>query len=519
MPIYTEQLWPAILIASLPAIVGIVWFTWFGKERLGLWLLVLSALMIRLVLISGDPFLQEWDERFHALVAKHMMDNPFAPMLRLTPIFAYDPSAWCCNHIWVHKQPLFLWQMAVSMKLFGVTEFATRVPSAVRGAIQVLFVFNIAKFWMRDSRTAFLAALLCAFAFFQIELSTGRYLVDHNDIAFTFYMTAGIWGFTKYVKSQFAIKWVLITGALIGCAVLVKWLTAFLLVGGWGLYIIFNPELRKQRPQYAKLALAIFVACCVFVPWQLYIIEFFPIEAAAAYAHNRMHITEVLGEHSGSILYFLSQLPKQYGLLFIPFLIIGIIRALTSAKVSKSISLSFVAMILVLFGFFSLIVVTKIPAYTYPVQALMLTLIAFGIMLTFDRLTKTVRQQRIKHLIIFIVMLASSFHALTPLTLVNHRSRDNAQRNAKIENTRIYRQLSSKLPTDIKIINCKSFEDVEVMFYTNFDAYHWWPEERVLDSLQLLGYRFAAFTSHTNQHLPEYITQDTSIMLIQDELK
>jgi 4-amino-4-deoxy-L-arabinose transferase len=143
-------------------------------------------------------------------------------MLRLTPIFPYDPAAWCCNHIWVHKQPLFLWQMAISMKVFGVSEFAMRLPSAVMGSIQVLLVFSIAKYWMKDSRVAFLAALLSAFAFYQIELSTGRYSVDHNDVAFTFYITAGLWAFTKYLRTEYSIKWAAIIGILVGCAILIK---------------------------------------------------------------------------------------------------------------------------------------------------------------------------------------------------------------------------------------------------------------------------------------------------------
>ena len=69
------------------------------------------------------------------------------------------------------------------------------------------------------------------------------------------------------------------------------------------------------------------------------------------------------------------------------------------------------------------------------------------------------------------------------------------------------------------MINCKSFEDVELMFYQNVNAYHWFPEEKVLDSLQALGYKFAAFKSHTDQYLPEYITKDTTILIINQELR
>ncbi len=70
--------------------------------------------LLRLVLAGADPFLHPWDERYHTLVAKLLMDFPFRPMVRLDPILPYDPAVWCCNHVWVLKQPLFFWQMAAS---------------------------------------------------------------------------------------------------------------------------------------------------------------------------------------------------------------------------------------------------------------------------------------------------------------------------------------------------------------------------------------------------------------------
>jgi hypothetical protein len=158
-------------------------------------------------------------------------------------------------------------------------------------------------------------------------------------------------------------------------------------------------------------------------------------------------------------------------------------------------------------------------AFTYPVAPLIVSLIALGMIHLFDILTHRISHIRLGSLYLSGIICITAVYALNPVSLLRHRIDDNLQRNAEIHNTIIYKKLNSKLPDGTKIINCKSFEDVEVMFYTNFDAYHWWPEAPVLDSLQDLGYRFAAFRSHTEQHLPDYITQDTSIILLQDELK
>lgn len=88
-----------LVIASIPALFGIFTFFIFNREKLSLLLLMVSSFLLRFAMIPVDPFLHSWDERFHALVAKNMISNPFKPMLRLFPILDYDPSAWCCNHV------------------------------------------------------------------------------------------------------------------------------------------------------------------------------------------------------------------------------------------------------------------------------------------------------------------------------------------------------------------------------------------------------------------------------------
>lgn len=152
MIFYASQTYLGLLIAGLPAIGSLYTFFVLKKKKTALLLLIISAFLLRLLMVSLDPYLQDWDERFHALVAKNMMDYPFKPMLRVYPIMPYDYKAWCCNHIWVHKQPLFLWQMALSMKIFGVNEIAMRLPSAVLGTITVLFIYQIASFGQKTTQ-------------------------------------------------------------------------------------------------------------------------------------------------------------------------------------------------------------------------------------------------------------------------------------------------------------------------------------------------------------------------------
>ena len=43
----------------------------------------------RLLLIGLDPFLHDWDERFHAVVAKNLLADWWLPVLRPNPLLAY----------------------------------------------------------------------------------------------------------------------------------------------------------------------------------------------------------------------------------------------------------------------------------------------------------------------------------------------------------------------------------------------------------------------------------------------
>jgi 4-amino-4-deoxy-L-arabinose transferase len=510
----------AFLLASLPAFAGIFCFVRYRNDRLSLFLVFVSALLIRLLMISLDPYLQDWDERFHALVAKNLIDHPFRPMLRLMPIAPYDYTSWCCNHIWVHKQPLFLWQMAFSMNILGVSEFALRLPSAIMGALSVLLVHDIAKVWTKDRMIAFISALISAYAFYQLELTTGRFSVDHNDVAFTFYVTASIWAFVNYTEKQFAWKWAAAIGIFVGCAVLTKWLTGMVVLGGWALYILLIPEIRSRILHYIKLGFAAVVATVIFLPWQLYILSRFPLESAAAYAHNSLHITEVLGGHEGNAFFHLSFMQTAYGKFLLPFAIIGLISVLFSKHITRALTGSLLAMVMVVFVFFSLIVATKMPAFTYPVSALIITLISSGLVFSHTGFSKIARlNPKSANVLLIVLMVIVSVYSLKPWNIAKHRDELNHYRNAEVHNAKIYRSIADSIMQKYVVLNCKEFEDVELMFYHGGNAHHWYFEERVLDSLQHAGHKFAAFKSHGNQQLPEYIVRDTAILIIDLDLQ
>ena len=105
-------------------------------------LIVFAGFVLR-VYAGSDLYVHKWDERYHALDAKNMIEHPFRPMLYKDPVMPYNFKSWTSNHIWVHKQPFPLWAMAGSMAFFGVNEIALRMPSIILSSIAVYFTFFI----------------------------------------------------------------------------------------------------------------------------------------------------------------------------------------------------------------------------------------------------------------------------------------------------------------------------------------------------------------------------------------
>ncbi|RZK53369.1 MAG: glycosyltransferase family 39 protein, partial [Hymenobacter sp.] len=345
---------------------------WRGHHGWAMALLMGAALCLRLLMAGLDPFLHDWDERYHALVARNMITHPGRPLLRAEPLLPYNYQAWRYNHIWLHKQPLFLWQMALSMKLFGVSVLALRLPSAVLSTLVLWPVYRLGRLVFADPLVGYLGALLAAFTYYQLEQVSGAVGMDHDDIAFLVYVTASIWAYYEYRASARPGWWLVLVGVLAGAAVLCKWLTGLLVYAGWGFDLLL--QLRRGRPllpEMGRLLASLAVAVAVLLPWQLYTARRFPVESAYESAYNARHFTEALEGHGENWWYHFGMLPMHYGLL-LGLVLLGMGLALRPAR--RRAALPLLAMVGLIYLFFTL-AATKMYSYTY-VTSLVLLLLA-----------------------------------------------------------------------------------------------------------------------------------------------
>lgn len=257
-----------------------------------------------------DPFLNIWDEQYHALVAKNLAENPLYPILVKESPIKLDYRIWAYNHIWLHKQPLFLWQMAASIKLFGANMFSVRFPSVLLHAMTALLILSISKRFISHS-LALLACLLFGLSSYFNDYVSGAIGMDHNDVSFVFYITLSYWSYLKYRENNRSRKWQIIIGLAIGAAILTKWLVGLLLFSGWGIVLLI--EDRKNIQEWKNIIFTFMIAIIVVLPWQIYCAIRFPIEYQHELTFNSLHFTETVESHSGDVLFYWNVMDDSYG--------------------------------------------------------------------------------------------------------------------------------------------------------------------------------------------------------------
>ncbi|HNW76809.1 MAG TPA: glycosyltransferase family 39 protein [Bacteroidales bacterium] len=466
------------LFYSIPIIIVCAagyYFSWRhyakGSYTIAILFLMVCGLALR-VYTSADFFLHPWDERYHALVAKNLIQHPFLPTLYDNPVLPYDYKNWTANYIWVHKQPLPLWTMASSMCLFGVNEMAVRLPSIILTTIGIWLSFFIGSYFF-NKKAGYLTAFLFSINGLIIELSAGRVATDHIDIFFLFFIELAIVFSIMFAQRQKTVFNVL-AGVCIGAAILSKWLPAFIVVPIW-LLIVLDSGKFKPRMIFFQLIILMTTCLFVFLPWQIYIFNAFPAEAGWESSFNFKHITEVLDERAGPWYYFLDKIRINYGeLIYLP-LIWFLWKSFKNVRDKKRLAISIWVCIPLLFFSF---VKTKMQSYLLFISpALFLMTSEFFLMLNDYK-----KDRKLKWLFNLILLLL----IVLPIRYSIERIKPFEQGNRTPEWTNDLRSLNDRNISNGVLFNYD--KPIEAMFYTNLTAYPIIPDRKTITDLLTSGY-------------------------------
>lgn len=482
------------------------------KERNSVILLIIAAFVLGLFSISLDPYLNMWDEQFHALVAKNLTKDFFKPTLYPDPVLPYFNGSWTENYVWVHKQPWFLWQMALSIKIFGSSVFAIRFPSLLCFTFATFCTYKIGKN-IANHTIGYLAALLFSSNYFFTELISGSTPTDHNDIVFISYVTASLWALTEHFIQPDKKRWILLIGLFSGAALLTKWLPGLLVFGAWFIYIFI--EKKKdfyQFKNYKYLLYSLCFASLIFIPWQLYIWHNFPKEASLEYTHNVRHFTEGLDGHSGDNWYYFDALNRTMGRLFILFSVIGII--LLHRYVTRTIYITVVSAIILVFGFYTL-AHTKMDAFPLICSSLLFISIAALI----HSVCFQSKNAMFSKFLLLSISLIGLFINLDPEriqrkhTLWKEDYVDYYDRIRRTEWKNLCALLKDKFKEEkLVIFNCPEvYENISLMYYTNFIGYMSMPKATDIETAHKKGYKIVVID---NGMLPGEVSQNKDIEVV-----
>ncbi|MFW5658654.1 MAG: ArnT family glycosyltransferase, partial [Bacteroidota bacterium] len=404
---------------ALLLLLAAAWSYSNHKHRLSVVLVLGGGLLLRLVAATLSPELFTWDEQFHALAAKHLMQTPLHPRLYPEYLGPEVHEYWMRSYTWLHKPPLTMWLGALSMKVFGVSVFAYRLPfvllSTATLLLQYLIVLRLA-----GERAGFAALWLLTFSQYVLLTVAGAAGMSGLDTTLVFTTSLGLWAWLRWEDSG-QWRWALLLGLACGLGVLTKWLVGLLplCVAGLSLLLTNLPLFRAHQPSkswqpWAQLVAAVSLMLILAAPWYVYAAQAFPESFATEMSSFSAHFTRQPGvvqdQHYPWYVYLIT-LPRLYAWPLAVLLPIALLAFFRSAR-NLGLALVCLATLIAVYGFFML-ADWRIPHYVVLLYPLMLAL--FGALVARMQQSLQLRlSERHARNVTLVLLLTLSYMMLKP---------------------------------------------------------------------------------------------------------
>jgi len=252
-------------------------------------LLIVCVSCLVLIPFLGSVRLFDWDEINFAEAAREMLitGNYLQVQIDFKPFW--------------EKPPLFMWMQVLSMKVFGVNEYAARFPNAICGIITLPLLFSIGSS-LKDKQFGLLWPLMFIGSF----LPHFYFKSGIIDPWFNLFIFLGIIiPFLPVFKKKQLLAYI-IGGISIGCAMLTKGPVALLIYFLVYLFYLVFQSFRSQQSMSIVLYPLLTIAVSVFVASMWFGIE--------VYQHGTWFLQEFIqyqirlfrtgdAGHSGPIYY------------------------------------------------------------------------------------------------------------------------------------------------------------------------------------------------------------------------
>ncbi len=216
------------------------------KNNYGIILLLLSCILFPLAI--GTVHLFDWDEVNFAEIAREMIVNKNYLNVQIN----FQP-------FW-EKPPLFFWFQALSMKIFGINEFASRFPNVLVGIASIMTLYYIGKKFISDK-----FAFIWALSYFGSILPHFYFKSGIIDPLFNLFIFLSLY-FIYLYQLEYSKKYLVSASVLAGLAVLTKGPVAVLIILLVVLfYVIYKWKTIKIK--FFDLVLAAVIICLITSFW------------------------------------------------------------------------------------------------------------------------------------------------------------------------------------------------------------------------------------------------------------
>jgi 4-amino-4-deoxy-L-arabinose transferase-like glycosyltransferase len=187
-----------------------------GKGRLADWqiaaLLLVAASLVFIPFLGTTPMIDPTDSFFTESAREMLELKSFA-----CTFINYEP--------WLDKPALHFWLIILAFKLFGINEFAGRLPSALAGIFTVVATYCFGRQFLTRRQALLSASILLSLPLF---VSVGR--VSLTDEPLSLCLTTALFSFAIFLIKKH-LKFLFVAYIALAIAVLIKGPFAVVLVG------------------------------------------------------------------------------------------------------------------------------------------------------------------------------------------------------------------------------------------------------------------------------------------------
>jgi hypothetical protein len=255
------------------------WEKWLSP---GIFLvLLLGAIVIHLYHLN-HLYITAWDESVHANVAEHLEQHPLVPTLYEIEAIPVPLTQWASVHIWLHILPFGMWAVALTMKFFGDTPLALRLPGVIFMIIGMVSTYFLGKRLFKGPSgdvVGIVGAFFIGFAPYSIAVGQGYAFGDMTDTPLIGLTPLLLFAAVKGWQTG-KLRWLIVAGVVQGCLYLSKGalglapvaVVAALFLGDW----ILHPEEGWSKPGWRGLAAFFGATILAILPFYIYFNMAFP---------------------------------------------------------------------------------------------------------------------------------------------------------------------------------------------------------------------------------------------------